>query len=77
MADPTWFVDFSFAEKDPVSLAGAPADCKLAVMRPGEGTAAPGKTARPAGSEKRSSTISDRRAIIGAKFANRIAVKCP
>jgi ABC-type uncharacterized transport system substrate-binding protein len=45
MADPTWFVDFSFAEKDPVSLTGAPAECKLAVMRPGEG----GAPAKPQG----------------------------
>src|ERR1700687_1270631 len=29
--DPTWFVDFTFAEKDPVTLAGAPAQCKIDV----------------------------------------------
>src|SRR5690348_4998516 len=31
MYDATWFVDFSFAEKDPAKLTGAPADCKLSV----------------------------------------------
>src|SRR5690242_9651490 len=35
--DPTWFVDFSFAEKEPVTLVGAPSACTLAVLRPGEG----------------------------------------
>src|SRR5262245_22019588 len=34
--DGTYFVDFSFAEKEPVRLVGAPAACKLAVARPGE-----------------------------------------
>ena len=29
--DRDYFVDFSFAEKDPVKLVGAPAQCKLAV----------------------------------------------
>ena len=32
--DPSWFVDFNFAEKDPVALVGAPAQCKLGVIRP-------------------------------------------
>ena len=59
MYDPTWFVDFSFAEKDPVKLVGAPAACKLAVQRPGEG----GAGNRRASRAKRSSTISAPRAI--------------
>ena len=43
MYDPSFFVDFSFAAKDPAQLVGAPAACKLAVLRPGEGpTQAPG-----------------------------------
>ncbi len=37
MYDPSFFVDFSFAAKDPAQLVGAPADCKLSVLRPGEG----------------------------------------
>src|SRR5436305_10871568 len=40
--DGTFFVDFSFAEKEPVALVGAPQACKLAIARPGE-TAAAGK----------------------------------
>src|SRR5215510_540964 len=34
--DPTYFVDFSFAEKEPVALKGAPATCKFAVARPND-----------------------------------------
>ena len=33
--DPTYFVDFSFAEKEPVRLIGAPAACKIAVAAAG------------------------------------------
>src|SRR3954454_5090720 len=29
MFDPTWFVDFSFAEKEPARLTGGPEGCKL------------------------------------------------
>ena len=38
--DREYFVDFSFAEKDPVKLVGAPAQCKLSVARPQEMSAA-------------------------------------
>ena len=34
--DGTYFVDFSFAEKEPARLVGAPQACTLAVARPGE-----------------------------------------
>jgi ABC-type uncharacterized transport system substrate-binding protein len=70
--DGMYFIDFSFAEKDPVRLLGAPAECKLAVARPGESSAAaPGKPGEAffnnlgAGSN------------FGAQFANKISVKCP
>src|SRR5437660_927177 len=32
--DPTYFVDFTMAEKDPVKLVNAPGECKLMVVRP-------------------------------------------
>ena len=32
--DPTYFVSFELADKDPVSLASAPAGCSASVMRP-------------------------------------------
>jgi len=40
--DGSYFVGFSFAEKDPVALVGAPQACKLAIAGPGD-SAAPGK----------------------------------
>jgi ABC-type uncharacterized transport system substrate-binding protein len=74
MYDPTWFVDFSFAERDPVHLTGAPADCKLTVARPGEG----GTQAKPTGQpgEAFFSNL-DPSANYGAQFANKIQVRCP
>ena len=72
MYDPSWFVDFSFAEKDPVKLVGAPAACKLAVR-----ARARAAQARRASRAKRSSTISTPASNYGAQFANKIAVKCP
>ena len=69
--DPTWFVDFAFADKDPVRLSGAPAKCKMDVARAGD-TAVQGQqlgeqffNSLNAGSD------------FGAQFANKIAVKCP
>jgi ABC-type uncharacterized transport system substrate-binding protein len=38
--DPEFFIDFSFAAKDPAKLVGAPAHCKLTVGRPEEMNAA-------------------------------------
>jgi len=68
--DPTWFVDFSFAEKDAVTLAGAPAHCKLDVARP---TDAPAR-GQQLGEAFFSSLGAN--SDYGAQFANRIAVKC-
>ena len=46
MYDPAWFVDFSFAQKDPVKLTNAPAACQLLVLRPGEGGQPPPRVSR-------------------------------
>lgn len=70
--DPTYFVDFALAEKDPVSLAGAPAGCKLSVAKPQEMTA---EMARRLGEIPADQQIPSN--SYGAQFANRIAVKCP
>jgi ABC-type uncharacterized transport system substrate-binding protein len=72
MYDPSWFVDFSFAQTDPVKLVGAPAACRLAVLRPGEG----GQTAQK-GQPGESFFNSGAGSNYGAQFANKIAVKCP
>jgi ABC-type uncharacterized transport system substrate-binding protein len=70
--DGLYFVDFSFAEKDPVRLVGAPAECKLAVARPGEtGAAAAGKPG-----EAFFNSLGPG-ANFGAQFSNKISVKCP
>lgn len=65
--DPTYFVGFDLAA-DPIKLAGAPADCKTNVQRPGKGTPAPL-------SEK--SFESGANANYGALFSNRMTVDCP
>jgi ABC-type uncharacterized transport system substrate-binding protein len=68
--DGSYFVDFSFAEKDPVSLVGAPQDCTLAVARPGESGSAPGKPGEAFFNNLAPGSN------FGAQFANRISVKC-
>jgi ABC-type uncharacterized transport system substrate-binding protein len=70
MYDPTWFVDFTFAEKDPVQLVGAPASCKLAVARPGET-----KTQSRLG-EAFFNNLGPS-SNFGAQFSNKISVTCP
>ncbi len=69
--DPTYFVDFAFAEKDPASLASAPANCKLSLGKP------QGLTAELA---RRLAEIPPDGQIpansYGAAFANKISVNC-
>lgn len=66
--DPTYFVDFALAETEPVGLTGAPADCKLTIVRPDDANAP-----KPGESFFNQSDTSN----WGAQFANRISVKCP
>lgn len=73
MYDPTWFVDFAFAPKDPVKLVGAPAACQLSVHRPGEGNQATPKGQPGEAFFNNLGAGSN----YGAQFANKIAVKCP
>ena len=37
--DPAFFIDFKFADKDPIKLVGAPAACQMKFQRPNDGTA--------------------------------------
>jgi ABC-type uncharacterized transport system substrate-binding protein len=69
--DPDYFVDFSFAEKDPVALNGAAPDCKFHVVRPGGASAAAPTQPDESFFQKDATTN------YGAQFANRILVKCP
>jgi ABC-type uncharacterized transport system substrate-binding protein len=71
--DPSYFVDFSFVDKDPVGLIGAPAACKVSAQRPQEMDAAMmDKLAQmPADAQL------DPSSYLGSQFANKIEVKCP
>ena len=68
--DPTFFVDFKLADKDPVKLVGAPAACALDVQRPKDGAA----SAQALGEQK---FTEGGNANFGAMFANKITVTCP
>ncbi len=70
--DNSYFVNFSFAQKDPVALVGAPANCKLATAQPGDAAPTPAKPLSE--SFFNNPTLSQN---YGARFASRIAVKCP
>jgi ABC-type uncharacterized transport system substrate-binding protein len=66
--DPSYFVDFAFADKAAVTLTGAPAQCRFAVHKPADpaGNAAP----------LNESTFLDQ-SNYGAAFANKVSVTCP
>ncbi len=70
--DPTYFVDFALAEKDPVSLLGAPAGCKVTIGKPQEMSAAMARRLAEIPADQQIPSNS-----WGAQFANKIAVKCP
>jgi len=67
--DPSYFVDFSFLEKDAVALVGAPTQCKVALEKP--------KDTSVAQSSKPMSESYFANMNMGANFATKIAVKCP
>jgi ABC-type uncharacterized transport system substrate-binding protein len=69
--DPSYFVDFTFAEKEAVALIGAPAQCKAVIQKPKGVSAAPGQQ-----------LMSDAQAMAmmdnwGQNYASKIAVSCP
>lgn len=67
--DPLYFVAFEFGDKEPITLKGAPASCKLTTVKLGDETQAKSLSesifSRP-----------DPNNPFGAQFANKIAVKC-
>jgi ABC-type uncharacterized transport system substrate-binding protein len=69
--DPTFFIDFKLAEKDPIKLVGAPEGCQMKVQRPNDGAVGAQvlneQTFLDGGSN----------ANYGAMFANKIVVDCP
>jgi ABC-type uncharacterized transport system substrate-binding protein len=70
--DREFFVDFSFAEKDPVKLVGAPAKCELSLGRPQEMNAALAQQLSQLGPNQRDPSLT-----IGGEYANKLFVKCP
>ena len=68
--DKTYFIDFQYAEKDPVTLVGAPADCRMQFQRPNDGSAA----AQRLGEQN---FLSGEGGNFGLMFANKITVDCP
>jgi ABC-type uncharacterized transport system substrate-binding protein len=68
--DPSFFVDFKFADKDPVRLVGAPAACQISFQRPNDGTA----NAQTLGEQ---TFMNGDNSNFGALFANKITVTCP
>jgi ABC-type uncharacterized transport system substrate-binding protein len=67
--DPTIFVDFEFAKKEPVHIVDFPHGCRADVVLPAEMTYAQGKKLSD---EAMSATFN-----WGEEFANKILVNCP
>jgi ABC-type uncharacterized transport system substrate-binding protein len=68
--DPSFFIDFKFADLDPVKLVGAPAVCQMKFQRPNDGTA----SAQKLGEQN---FLGGESSNYGAMFANKITVSCP
>lgn len=68
--DPTYFIDFQYADQDPVKLVGASADCKMQFERPNDGTAAAQKLGEQ-------NFLDGGNGNFGMMFANKIVVDCP
>ena len=69
--DPEFFIDFGFAEKDPVRLVSAPAQCTASVQKPHDDNFSAALRL------DKSLMTSEANAGMGASFANRISVTCP
>jgi len=70
--DPDFFIDFALAEKRPVKLVSAPAQCALSVERPHDEN-----FASSAMRLDKNFMTSEANKGTGANFSNRISVKCP
>jgi ABC-type uncharacterized transport system substrate-binding protein len=68
--DPSFFIDFALADKNPVKLVGAPAACQLKFERPSDGAAGAQKIGEQ-------NFLSGGNSNYGAMFANKITVDCP
>jgi ABC-type uncharacterized transport system substrate-binding protein len=68
--DPSFFIDFQLADKNPIQLVGAPAACQMKIQRPNDGTANARKLSEQ-------NFMSGDNSNYGAMFANKIMVECP
>jgi ABC-type uncharacterized transport system substrate-binding protein len=68
--DPEFFIDFTYAEKDPVQLVGAPASCQMKFQRPNDGAADAQKLGEDNFMRADNSNY-------GTMFSNKILVECP
>ncbi|WP_433995698.1 DUF1007 family protein [Bradyrhizobium tropiciagri] len=68
--DPSYFIDFQYADKEPVKLVGASADCKMQFQRPNDGSTAAQKLGEQ-------NFLDGSNANFGMMFANKITVECP
>jgi len=68
--DPEFFIDFTYADKDPIRLVGAPADCRIAFQRPNDGAAGAQKIGER-------NFLNGDNSNYGAMFANKVTVECP
>ena len=66
--DPEFFIDFKFADTDPVKLVGAPGACQMKFQRPNDGTAGAQKLGEQ-------NFLSGDNSNYGAMFANKITVE--
>lgn len=69
--DPEFFIDFTLAEKNPVTLVGAPEQCKVSLHKPDD-PSVQGAQVLPDAQASQPDTMN-----FGAQFANRISVDCP
>jgi ABC-type uncharacterized transport system substrate-binding protein len=70
--DPSYFVDFALAEKDPVGLEKAPEGCGFSLTKPQELTAEMARRLAEIPADGKIPQDS-----YGAAFSNKISVKCP
>jgi ABC-type uncharacterized transport system substrate-binding protein len=68
--DPSYFVDFSFAEQAAVTLAGAPPQCRFTVHKPTDPNSSANATPL-------SESFFTDQSNYGAAFANKVSVTCP
>jgi ABC-type uncharacterized transport system substrate-binding protein len=68
--DPSYFIDFQMADKDPIRLVGAPAGCAMKFQRPNDGSVAAQKIGEQ-------NFLNGDNSNYGMMFANKITVECP